>query len=80
MKKKIGAFFAITAVLLALSLIAFRPSSRATESNDPKPIMPTCCKKEGKCTGTEKESKATPNQFFPESLSQQFISISPSVY
>ncbi len=80
MKKKIGAFFAIGAVLLALSLIAFRPSSRTAEPVDPNPTLPTCCKKAGNCTGAEKESKTSPNQFFPESLSQQFISISPAVY
>ncbi|MEO6611542.1 MAG: hypothetical protein ABIT05_01910 [Chitinophagaceae bacterium] len=78
MKKKNWAFFAITAVLLALTLIAFRPSSTAVVES--RPTMPTCCKKARKCTGTQKDSKATPNQFYPESLSQQFIFINPSVY
>ena len=76
MKKKTWAFLAITAVLLALSLIAFRPSSTLAE---PVPA-PTCCKKTEKCTGTEKDTKVSPNEFLLESLSQQFISISPVSY
>jgi hypothetical protein len=78
MKKKNWAFFAITAVLLALALIAFRPSSPANVESTS--TMPTCCKKAGKCVGAEKDSKAAPNQFYPESLSQQFIFTSPFVY
>ncbi len=78
MKKKNWAFFAITAVLLALGLIAFRPGPTSTVES--RPSLPTCCKKAGKCVGAEKDSKATPNQFYPESLSQQFIFINSSAY
>jgi hypothetical protein len=80
MKKKNWVFFAITAVLLALSLIAFRPSTPVAVESGGSMSMPTCCKKSGKCTGTQKDNKSIPNQFYPESLSQQFIFISPSVY
>jgi hypothetical protein len=75
MKKKNMAFFAVGAVLLALSLIAFRPSS-----NPVSPENPTCCKKTNKCTETGQDGKTGPNDFRLESLSQQFISVFPNTY
>ncbi|MEP6700334.1 MAG: hypothetical protein ABJA85_03435 [Bacteroidota bacterium] len=72
MKKKNWALFAITAVLLAIGLIAFMPSSPATEEK------PACCQKlMNKCG--EKE-KTPPDDILMESLSRQFISIIPAGY
>ncbi|MEO7923344.1 MAG: hypothetical protein ABIR30_06680 [Chitinophagaceae bacterium] len=75
MKKKNWAFIAITAVLLALTLIAFRPSPE-----QPATQKPSCCKKTKKCSESEQDSKTGPNDFRLESLSQQFIFIFPSTY
>ncbi|MBK7561743.1 MAG: hypothetical protein IPP43_08110 [Chitinophagaceae bacterium] len=72
MRKKNWTLFGITAVLLAISLIAFRPSPGNTTEK------PTCCKKMNECS--QKEKKAAADDILLESLSRQFIAISPLVY